>query len=193
MSEKANMSMVPKRKMVAEYDGDGNLVKAEQVVGVPQPFTYVDDNGEVREGIKVVKDVDQSRPGEWWWKVMLSDLLDLLEDISGKQTQALRAILAQFDPHSGIVIVSQKELAEQAHCSLNTVNKVIKMMIKHDLIRMPKKGVYTINPAFMSQGGARRFNALWVQYQDSGKPVLPADDEIIDIGEAGGDRADPID
>ena len=177
-NEKASLVKRENQKVVAASDDQGNFVSTEAEVGIPQRYQYVDEHGEIHTGLRVIKDVDYSQPGEWWWKIMLSDLLDLLEDISGKQTQALRAILSQFDPHSGIVIVSQKELAKQAGCSLSTVSKVIHLMIKHDLIQMPQKGVYTINPVFMSQGGRNRFDALLIQYRNSGKH---GSDEIIDI------------
>jgi hypothetical protein len=141
-----------------------SIEKAE--ANVPEPYFYTDKNGEVRQGICVVKDVDESKPGEYWWKLMLSDLLDLLEDISSKQTQALRAILAQFDPHTGIVLVSQRELAKQAGCSINTVSKVIQLMKKHNLIKMANAGTYMINPIFMSQGGKGRFDSLLIRYRE---------------------------
>lgn len=141
------------------------IEKAE--ANVPETYLYADGAGGIHQGIRVVKDIDASKPGEYWWKLMLSDLLDLLEDISGKQTKALRAILEQFNPHSGIVLVNQKELAKQAGCSLSTVSRVIKLMRKHDLIDMPAPGVYTINPLFMSQGGKERFDSLLIQYRSS--------------------------
>lgn len=178
--KKASMVKKENQKVVAVGDEQGNFVSTEAEVGIPQPYQYVDEYGEIHTGLRVIKDVDYSQPGEWWWKIMLSDLLDLLEDISGKQTQALRAILSQFDPHSGIVIVSQKELAKQAGCSLSTVSKVVHLMIKHDLIRMPQKGVYTINPVFMSQGSRSRFDALLVQYRNTNQRKYETH-EIIDI------------
>lgn len=133
------------------------------------PIDYVGADGEVHTGLAVVKPSNPSSPGEWWWKIMLSDLLGVLEDISGKQADALRAILDEFDPVTGIVIKSQKDLAVKAGCSLMTVNKVIKIMVKRNLITMPSNGIYVINPRFMSQGGNKRFDTLLIRYEDCDK------------------------
>ncbi len=146
---------------------------------VPEPYIFTDGNGEIQQGLRVVKDIDETKPGEFWWKLMLTDLLDLLEDISSKQTQALRAILEQFDPHTGIVLVNQKELAKQAGCSVNTVSKVINLMKKHDLIKMPKPGVYIINPIFMSQGGQGRFKSLLIQYRSCPSGILSLSQKVF--------------
>lgn len=176
-SDKRKASMVARQsdvptapRILGAVGDDGKLVPldSESVeVGVPTPIVYADSDGVLHEAVYVIKEAeeDESKASTWWWKVMLTDLLELLEDISGKQTQALRAILDQFDPHSGIVVVTQKELAKQAGCSINTVNKVVGLMIKHNLIKMPQRGVYTINPEFMSQGGRDRFNAMLIEYR----------------------------
>lgn len=182
MDEEMKASMIKcNDRMVMVPDANGELHEVQ--LGKPVPFSYIGEDGQMHQGVQVYKEANTGKPGEWWWKVMMSDLIDLLEDISGKQTQALRAILAQFDPHSGIVLVSQEELAKQAHCSLTTVSRVLKLMREHDLIRMPRRGVYTINPQFMSQGGGDRFNALMVNYVHTSDIYLSNGhiDDVIEI------------
>lgn len=149
----------------------------------PQRIQWVDKNGEIHQGLQIVKEIDDNdKLGEYWWKVMLSDLVGLLDEISGKQTKALQAVLSQFNPRTGIIIMSQRELAEIAGCSIMTMNKVVKLMCERGLIARQTKGVYCINPLFMSQGGKGRFDTLMIQYQlaydaQQDENILP----IIDV------------
>lgn len=132
----------------------------------PTPIEWVDKNGEVHTGIRIVKeDSDNDKVGEYWWKLMLSDLITILDEISGKQTQALKTVLAQFNPNTGIIMMSQAELAKEAGVSLMTMNKVVKLMCERGLIARHSRGVYCINPLFMSQGGTSRFDTLMIQYK----------------------------
>lgn len=136
-------------------------------VGKTRILEAVNANGEALMIAATAKSVDMTKPGEYWWKIMMSGLLDVLEDLSGKQTQALRAILDTFDPKSGMVICTQEEFVEKSGTSKSTVNRVLKLLRKHDLIRMKSPGVYVINPDFMRQGGEGRYHALLVQYRDA--------------------------
>lgn len=155
----------------------------------PSTVQWVDEQGELHVGLRIVKEVHSgSGNGEWWWKVMMSDLIGCLDEISGKQTAALKAILGLFDPHSGIVATSQKEIAEIAGCSVPTVNKVMKILQKRDLIRKKGPGVYVINPEFMSQGGRGRYDALMIQYKEaepSHKPTQIIEGTVIEHRRAG--------
>lgn len=132
----------------------------------PESIEWVDRNGELHQGIRIIKEsTDADRVGEYWWKLMLSDLISILDEISGKQTQALKTVLAQFNPRTGIIVMSQAELAKEAGVSLMTMNKVVKLMCNRGLIARQCRGVYCINPLFLSQGGKGRFDTLMIQYR----------------------------
>lgn len=148
----------------------------------PQPIEWVDINGEVHQGIRIVKETtDNDRVGEYWWKLMLSDLITILDEISGKQTQALKTVLSQFNPNTGIIMMSQSELAKEAGVSLMTMNKVVKLMCDRGLIARHSRGVYCINPLFMSQGGQGRFDTLMIQYNVAENNQKCENLPIIDI------------
>lgn len=142
----------------------------------------VHQSGAVEPIIVAGRAVEDNKPGEYWWKLMLSDLLDVLEDMSGKQTNALRCVLDQFDPDTGIILATQQELAKLCGVSIKTMNIVLQLMIKHELIAMRSPGAYVINPNFMSQGGGRRYNKLLIQYRDASEHrLLPDDDDEANV------------
>ena len=164
------------------------LVLADSIE--PQHVQWKDENGELHQGVLVVREVsDTDRVGEFWWKLMLSDLLSILDDISGKQTKALKAILAQFNPRTGIIIMSQEEIAKEAGVSKMTMNKVFQLMCKRGVIARQKRGVYCINPYFMSQGGQGRFDTLMIQY----KAAVAAQEQLPMIDVVPNKPSDPSD
>lgn len=141
------------------------------------PALAVRHSGTVEPILVAGREISEERPGEYWWKIMLSDLLDILEDLSGKQAQALRTVLDQFDPDTGIILMTQRELAERCGVSLKTMNTVLKLMIKHGLIAMRSQGAYVINPAFMSQGGGRHYRKMLIQYRSATKSLPQSQEE----------------
>lgn len=179
--KKASMTARKGREIVGEVNTNtGELWESKATVGVPQPFQFLDEEGNIATGLKLIKDVPE-KPGEYWWKVMLSDIMDILEELSGKQAAALKAILSRFDPNNGIVLTSQREIAEESGISIVTVNKVFRLLMRHDLIRQKNPGVYIINPQFMCQGGGGRYNALMIQYRRTpadAKHFEPTDDVL---------------
>lgn len=148
----------------------------------PQPIEWVDGNGEVHQGIRIVKETtDNDKVGEYWWKLMLSDLITILDEISGKQTQALKTVLSQFNPKTGIILMSQAQLAREADVSIMTMNKVIKLMCERGLIARHSRGVYCINPLFMCQGGKGKFDTLMIQYNVAENNQKRKNLPVIDI------------
>lgn len=177
--------------IVAFLDGNTLEVISPETVAPGQivPGYALHESGAIEEILVAGRELADDKPAEYWWKIMLSDLVDLLEDMSGKQAQALRSILDQFDPSTGIILASQRELAERCGCSERTMHSVLKLMMKHNLIAMRGPGAYAINPHFMSQGGGGRYNKLLIQYTGARNRKLPAanDDalpEAIDVTEA---------
>lgn len=169
------------QKIVAYVTEDGEVHDALEVSHASKLVDYVNPaTGKASKALAIKRPA--ANRGEWWWKVMLSDMLRVLDGISGKQNKALKAILDSFDPHSGIVIKSQREMAEDAGCSLMTVNKVMKILQKENLVKMKKQGIYAINPRFMSQGGKDHFNALLYIYDEADMEVERyADLPMIDV------------
>lgn len=166
----------PTADPILTYVHEGTLVPIDidnVAPGQCFPALAVRQSGAVEPILVAGRAVAEDKPGEYWWKLMLSDLLDLLEDMSGKQTKALREILDMFDPNTGIVLATQEELAKRCGVSDKTMRTVLKLMIKHKLIAMRSPGVYVINPSFMSQGGGRRYNKLLIQYCAATKKNLP--------------------
>lgn len=166
----------PTADPILTYVREGTLVPIDVDNVAPGQFVpalAVRQSGAIEPILVVGRAVEEDKPGEYWWKLMLSDLLDLLEDMSGKQTKALRQILDMFDPNTGIVLATQEELAARCNVSDKTMRAVLKLMIKHELIAMRSPGVYVINPAFMSQGGGRQYSKLLIQYTNAKKPQLP--------------------
>lgn len=159
---------LPTADPILTYVREDNLAPIDIDNVAPGQFVAalaVRKSGAVEPILVAGRGVSEESPSEYWWKLMLSDLLDVLEDMSGKQSKALRTVLDQFDPHTGIILATQEELAQVCGVSDKTMRAVLKIMINHGLIAMRSPGVYVINPHFMSQGGGRRYNKLLIQYQ----------------------------
>ena len=74
------------------------------------------ETGEVLDpdGFLVEKKVPAGR--DYWWRFMVCDLLDVLEEVPGRQIHAVRAILAAVSPYDNRIIGSLAKLAKAADC-----------------------------------------------------------------------------
>lgn len=163
---------LPTADPILTYVREDNLAPIDIDNVAPGQFIAalaVRKSGAVEPILVAGRGVESDKPSEYWWKLMLSDLLDVLEDMSGKQSKALRTVLDQFDPDTGIILATQDELAERCGVSDKTMRTVLKIMINHGLIAMRSPGAYVINPNFMSQGGGRKYNKMLIQYQAATK------------------------
>lgn len=163
---------LPTADPILTYVREDNLAPIDIDNVAPGQFVAalaVRKSGAVEPILVAGRGVESDKPSEYWWKLMLSDLLDVLEDMSGKQSKALRTVLDQFDPDTGIILATQEELAKICGVSDKTMRAVLKIMIAHGLIAMRSPGAYVINPNFMSQGGGRKYNKMLIQYQAAAK------------------------
>lgn len=178
---------LPTADPILTYVREDNLAPIDIDNVAPGQFIAalaVRKSGAVEPILVAGRGVESDKPSEYWWKLMLSDLLDVLEDMSGKQSKALRTVLDQFDPDTGIILATQEELAKICGVSDKTMRTVLKIMINHGLIAMRSPGAYVINPNFMSQGGGRKYNKMLIQYQaavkNEGDPDrLTAEAEVL--------------
>jgi hypothetical protein len=142
------------------------------------------ETGEVLDpdGFLVEKKVPAGR--DYWWRFMVCDLLDVLEEVPGRQIHAVRAILAAVSPYDNRIIGSLAKLAKAADCSEKTMWEAMNLLRRHDIIRMEQRGVYVINPRFMSQGGgSRKFSALAIRYDSAAAGHL----RVVDGGQGDGE------
>ena len=135
----------------------------------------VDDNAYL-----VNKRVPRGR--DYWWRFMVCDLISIMEDLPGKQMHAISAVLDSVSPYDNTIQLTQKEIAEKAGCSPKTMNTAMQVLKNHGVIKMVHRGLWMINPRFMSQGGgARKHETLAIHYSQAGEviqmPTRPQDDQ----------------
>lgn len=124
------------------------------------------DTGEVVDPkvLRIVKEVPKGR--QYWWRLMLTDLVTVIGDLPGKQVGVVGVVLDNVNPWSNELTLTQQELADKANCSVRTVSNVLKVLRKHDILRLKHKGVYVVNPRFMTQGGGvNKYTTLAFTYQ----------------------------
>ena len=51
------------------------------------------------------------RHGGLWWDLMAPEMLKILEEMSAKRVRALKTVIGRFDPETGLLEASQRELA----------------------------------------------------------------------------------
>ena len=119
--------------------------------------------------------IPTDEPQEYWSKIIIATLVGILDDISGKATKALMVVLDLFVKANGYVFITQEELAKRAGCSRATMNKVMGVLTKHNIIVSQAHGVYSLNPTFIFQGNDRqRFDTLLLQFvEKTGTSQLP--------------------
>lgn len=126
---------------------------------------------------------------DYWWRFLVCDLINVMEELPGKQIHAIGTILDNVSPYDNTIQKTQEELALDAHVSRTTMNSAMGILQEHGIIKKVRGGLWMIDPHFMSQGGTKRkFDTLAIRYdslQSDGLRVVEGglSDERQDIAQ----------
>ncbi len=93
-----------------------------------------------------------------WRRVVLSDMLEVLEQIGNKKIQVLEYLIDNMNNNNEINL-SQREVAEETGISLQTINITFKALVKANLIKKIKRK-YVLNTTIISAFGSSKKNAM---------------------------------
>lgn len=139
------------------------------------------DTGEVldAEGFLIDKEVPRGR--DYWWRFLVCDLISVMEDLPGRQMHAIGTVLDNVSPYDNTIQKTQAELAKEAGVSRQTMNAAMQTLQDHGIIAMVHRGLWMIDPRFMSQGGGRRkFTTLAIRYDSAATGHL----RVVDGGQS---------
>lgn len=121
--------------------------------------------GEVLDDNAYLTERQVPRGRDYWWRFLVMDLVSIMEDLPGRQMHAIGAVLDNVSAYDNTIQKTQAELAKDAGVSKKTMNAAMQVLQQHGIIKMVHKGLWMIDPRFMSQGGGRRkFTTLAIRY-----------------------------
>lgn len=98
-----------------------------------------------------------------WRRVVLSDMLEVLEQIGNKKIQVLEFLIDNMNANNEMDL-SMRDIEEATGISLKTINTTIKALIKANLLKKIKRK-YVLNTRIVSAFGSTEKNAmLCIQY-----------------------------
>jgi len=98
-----------------------------------------------------------------WRRVVLSDMLEVLEQIGNKKIQVLEFLIDNMNANNEMDL-SMRDIEEATGISLKTINITIKALIKANLLKKIKRK-YVLNTRIVSAFGSTEKNAmLCIQY-----------------------------
>lgn len=131
--------------------------------------TYMNTKtGEVLEMPKLaIKGGDINFQKAWIWH-----LCDAYKFIGNKSVDILNFLFQERDS-SNLIIASHVEIANKTETSEATVNRVMKKLKDHNILTMPKKGVYRINPDIIWKGSHQGRMHVLVEYENEKRQENP--------------------
>lgn len=96
-----------------------------------------------------------------FYKMWLGHVIQALDLLGSQKLSVLIYIMEHLDNNNRF-ICSQKELAQNAKVSIQTVSRTIKALKDADFLRQERNSVYMINPSCIFKGGKdARLNVLY--------------------------------
>ena len=121
------------------------------------------------EAVRVCgRSLDRSeRHGGLWWDLMAPEMLRILEDMSAKRIRALKTVIGRFDPETGLLEASQRELAGLCDTSRTTIGSILKAMEENGLVSVEGKGRYALAPCFAKAASAGSHERILCVFQEN--------------------------
>jgi DNA-binding HxlR family transcriptional regulator len=101
---------------------------------------------------------------EFFYKVWLADLMQILDLLGNKKMLVLEYLLALMDSENRIVATHRK-IAEDLGISTKTVSDTISTLQKENVLKKLQNGVYQLNPKVVFFGNDKKQDYLLIEYE----------------------------
>lgn len=111
--------------------------------------------------MKVINQEWEKGKDQGFMKIWLGHIMSALDEIGNKKLEVVKFILENMDKNMNVLIMTQKEIAEEVGVSSRTVNRTIKALEQSNFLTA-KTGAYYINPNVILRGTReKRLNILY--------------------------------
>ncbi|MEF3225904.1 replication/maintenance protein RepL [Campylobacter jejuni] len=128
--------------------------------------TYIDtETGEKIYAKQITKKVYGRKQ---FWKVYLTDCLNILGCTESKQVNVLVYILENTEEANNIFVGTYKKIAKEANVSEPTIAKIMKKLQENNFIMKIQNGVWQVSPNIMINESEHK-KSLFLNYYDDSK------------------------
>lgn len=143
---------------VKEYNEEKQLLIKSQI------RTFTDnDTGEVFEAEQIIKRFYGQKQ---FWKVYLSDFLEILGILQSKQVDILVYIIENTDSSTNLFLGTYKKIAKNTNTSEPTIATVMKKLQDNKFIKKIQNGAWQVSPRIMMKGSEFKKSLLINYYNE---------------------------
>lgn len=137
--------------------------ETQTLIGTQRKRLQDIDTGEYIEVDQITK---RAYGQKQFWKVYLMDFLQILGIIESKQLEVLIYILEHTEQSNNTFIGSQRDIANNARVSIQTVSRIMIKLQNSNFIKKIKNNVYQVSPQIMIKGSEHKKTLLLNYYND---------------------------
>ena len=137
--------------------------ETQTLIGTQRKRLQDIDTGEYIEVDQITK---RAYGQKQFWKVYLMDFLQILGIIESKQLEVLIYILEHTEQSNNTFIGSQRDIANNAGVSIQTVSRIMIKLQNSNFIKKIKNNVYQVSPQIMIKGSEHKKTLLLNYYND---------------------------
>lgn len=143
---------------VKEYNEEKQLLIKSQI------RTFTDnDTGEIFEAEQIIKRFYGQKQ---FWKVYLSDFLEILGILQSKQVDILVYIIENTDSSTNLFLGTYKKIAKNTNTSEPTIATVMKKLQDNKFIKKIQNGAWQVSPRIMMKGSEFKKSLLINYYNE---------------------------
>ena len=133
------------------------IEKTNTLIGTKRKELIDKETGEIIEVDQITKKVYGQKN---FWKLYLSDFLDVLGGIENKQVAILKYILDNTHPSTNLFIGTYKTIQKNTHTSEATIAKVMKKLQQQKFLVKIQNGLWQVSPNIMMKGNENKKRLL---------------------------------
>lgn len=112
-----------------------------------------------------------------FWKCYMKEFIKVMKSLTGSQFNVFVYIVENITPGDNKFIGTYSKIAEELHCSRQTVATAIRQLKESNFIRKVHNGVWLINPNVLMKGDDGKRHRLLEDYEE----LIPASEKEQDI------------
>lgn len=117
--------------------------------------------GEVITANQIVKKTDRNG----FMITYLTSIINLIETLGNRKMQVVKYILENMDKSTNTLVITNRELAQNAKVSLDTVSKTVTILKKAKILTT-RTGAIMINPELVHRGSKSKEQYLLTKFQE---------------------------